>query len=138
MMEAVIHNLWGQFSLKNINSWHNVISCWRWFLQTKTKHGQFWCKGKANVHQRLPLHTVGFDWFLSGSEWILNLQSCILKLLIYYQKSLWNIKFSTCLIKIFIFCAQSFNFDQTYLNSGLKTQNVEELGLDLIFYNNLW
>ena len=43
-----------------------------------------------------------------------------------------------CLIKIFIFCAQSFNFDQTYLNTGSITQNMEELSLDLIFYNNFW
>ena len=42
------------------------------------------------------------------------------------------------MIKIFIFCAKSFNFDQTYLNTGLKTQNVEELSLDLIFHNNFW
>ena len=25
-----------------------------------------------------------------------------------------------------------------YLNTGSKTQNVEKLGLDLIFYNNFW
>ena len=42
------------------------------------------------------------------------------------------------MIKIFIFCAKSFNFDQTYLNTGLKTQNMEELSLDLIFHNNFW
>ena len=36
-----------------------------------------------------PLHTVSFDWFLSGLEWILNLALCLLKLLIFYQKSLW-------------------------------------------------
>ena len=36
------------------------------------------------------------------------------------------------------FCAQSFNYDQTYLNSGLKTQNVEVLSLDLIFHNDFW
>ena len=40
--------------------------------------------------------------------------------------------------KIFIFYAKSFNFDQTYLDTGLKTQNVEELSLDLISYNNFW
>ena len=28
---------------------------------------------------------------------------------------------------MFDFCAQSFNFDQTYLNTGLNTQNVEEI-----------
>ena len=38
------------------------------------------------------LHTVSFDWFLSGLEWILNLEFCLLKLLIFYQKSLWNIR----------------------------------------------
>jgi hypothetical protein len=34
------------------------------------------------------------------------------------------------------FCAQSFNFDQTYLK--YRPKNVEELSLDLIFHNNLW
>ena len=38
------------------------------------------------------LHTVSFDWFLSGLEWILNLEFCLLKLLIFYQKILWNIR----------------------------------------------
>ena len=33
-----------------------------------------------------PVHTVSFDWFLSGLEWILNLEFCSLKLLIFYQK----------------------------------------------------
>ena len=36
------------------------------------------------------VHTVSFDWFLSGLEWILNLEFCLLKLLIFYQKLLWN------------------------------------------------
>ena len=36
------------------------------------------------------LHTVSFDWFLSGLEWILNLEFCLLKLLIVYQKLLWD------------------------------------------------
>ena len=39
---------------------------------------------------------------------------------------------------MFIVCANSFNFEQTYLNTGLKTQNVEELSLDLIFHDNFW
>ena len=29
------------------------------------------------------LHTISFDWFLSGLEWILNLEFCLLKLLIF-------------------------------------------------------
>ena len=40
----------------------------------------------------MPLHTVSFDWFLSGLEWIINLEFCLLKLLIFYQKLLWNIR----------------------------------------------
>ena len=31
-----------------------------------------------------------------------------------------------------------FNFDKTYQNTGSKTQNVEELSQDLIFYDNFW
>ena len=30
------------------------------------------------------------------------------------------------------------DFDQICLNTVLKTQNVEELSLDLIFHNNFW
>ena len=40
----------------------------------------------------ITLHTVSFDWFLSSLEWILNLKFCLLKLLIFYQKLLWNIR----------------------------------------------
>ena len=39
-----------------------------------------------------PVHTVSFDWFLSGLEWILNLEFCLLKLLTFYQKLSWNIR----------------------------------------------
>ena len=39
-----------------------------------------------------PAHTVSFDQFLSGLEWILNLEFSLLKLLIFYQKLLWNIR----------------------------------------------
>ena len=42
----------------------------------------------------LAVHTVIFDLFLSGLEWILNLEFClhILKILISYQKLIWNIR----------------------------------------------
>ena len=36
------------------------------------------------------MHTVSFYWFLSGLEWILNLEFCLVKLLLFYQKLLWN------------------------------------------------
>ena len=38
------------------------------------------------------MHTVSFDWFQSGLVWIPNLEFCFLKLLIFYQKLLWNIR----------------------------------------------
>ena len=40
------------------------------------------------------------------------------------------------LIKIEAFCTKTEDFYQTYLNTGSKTQNVEEFSLDLIFNNN--
>ena len=42
----------------------------------------------------------------------------------------------TCLIKIEAFCTKNEDFDQTYLNTGSKTQTVGDLSLDLIFHNN--
>ena len=77
----------------------------------------------------LTMHTVSFDWFLSGLELILNLEFCFLKLFIFYQKLLWNIRsrlnsstfwvfepvFTYYWFTIFIFYAKSFNFDQTYM-----------------------
>ena len=45
----------------------------------------------SNPHIAIPRiskRTVSFDWFLSGLEWIRNLEFCLLKLLIFYQKVL--------------------------------------------------
>ena len=36
--------------------------------------------------------TESFDWFLSDSEWILNFEFCLQKLLTFYQKLFWNIR----------------------------------------------
>ena len=75
-------------------------------------------------------HTVSFDWFLSGLEWILNLEFCLLKLSIFYQKLLWNIRSMLNSSTFWVFelvymfdqnlhfWAQSFNFDQMYLNTS--------------------
>ena len=38
------------------------------------------------------LHTVSSDWFLSSLESILICKFCLLKLLIFFQKLLWNIR----------------------------------------------
>jgi hypothetical protein len=43
-----------------------------------------------------------------------------------------------CWIKIEALGAKNEDFDKTYLNTGSKTQNVEELSLDLIFHNNIF
>ena len=98
------------------------------------------------------VHTVSFDWFLSGLEWILNLEFCLLKLLIFYQKLLWHIRSRLNSSTFWVFrpvfryvwsklklCAQRNEvFDPTYSNTDSKTQNVEGLSLDLIFHNNFW
>ena len=98
------------------------------------------------------MHTESFDWFLSGLEWILNLGFCLLKPLIFYQKLLWNIRsslnsftfsvfrpvFRYVWSKIEAFWTENEDFDHTYLNTGSKTQNVEDLSLDLIFHKNFW
>ena len=43
-------------------------------------------------NSELPFQPLCFDWFLSGWEWILNFVFCLLKLLIFHQKLLWNIR----------------------------------------------
>ena len=105
----------------------------------------------AKDNHVLAVHTESFDWFLSGLEWILNLEFCLQKLW-YFTRNYHGISdlglilphfefFSlclSCLIKIFIFRAKNFIFDQAYQNTGLKIQNVAELSLDLIFCNNFW
>ena len=37
------------------------------------------------------------------------------------------------MIKIEAFCTKNEDFDQTYVNTRLKTQNVEKLSLDMIY-----
>ena len=46
-----------------------------------------WDSNRGNT-----VNTVIFHWFLFGLEWILNLAFCLLKLLIFYHKLLWNIR----------------------------------------------
>ena len=41
-------------------------------------------------------------------------------------------------IEIEVLCTKNEDFDQAYLNTGSKTQNVEESSLDMIFHNNFW
>ena len=53
---------------------HFGVKKWRLWYQQNWQHTE--------------LHTESFDWFLSGFEWILNLEFCLLKLLTFQQKSL--------------------------------------------------
>ena len=46
----------------------------------------------TNCNKAKGMHTVSVNWFLYGLEWILNLEFCLLKLLIFYQKLIWNIR----------------------------------------------
>ena len=39
-----------------------------------------------------PMHSVSFDWLLYSLDWNLNLVFCLLKLMIFHQKLLWNIR----------------------------------------------
>ena len=97
----------------------------------------------------LLLHTFSFVWFLSGLEWILNLEFCLLKLLISYQKLSWNIRsrLNSSTFWVFkpvftyVWSKSSFFVHKASIlikHSGIKTQNMEELSLDLIFHNNFW
>ena len=59
-------------------------------------HQAFWTNWEQSPYRIWrnwpPMHTVSFDWFLSGYKWILNFEFCLLKLLIFYQKLSWNIR----------------------------------------------
>ena len=81
------------------------------------------------VHQQY-IHTVSFDWFLSGLEGILNVGFCLSKVLIFYQKILWNITSRLNSSTFWVF--------EPVFDRGLKTQNVEEFSIDMIFHNNFW
>jgi hypothetical protein len=88
-----------------------------------------------------PIHTVCFDWFLSGLEWIVNLY---LKLLIFYQKLLWSIRsrLNSSTFWVFrplfrylwwnlSFSTKNEDFDQTYsYNSIKRTCSIKRPGLE--------
>ena len=117
-----------------------------------TKRGNEKCSVYMLMFQVPLRHTVSFDRFLSDLVWILNLEFCLQKLFIFYQKLVWNIRsrlnFSTFWVfepifryvwsKLKLFAQENEDFDQIYPNTGSKTQNVEKLSLDLIFYNICW
>jgi hypothetical protein len=46
--------------------------------------------GQTHIRGHSTTATVSFDWFLSCAEWIINLKSCLLKLLIFYQNYYWK------------------------------------------------
>ena len=101
---------------------------------------QTWQGTKANPGSPVlyTVHTVSFDWFLFGLEWIIYLEFCYQNFC-YFTSKCYRISDLGLTFPHFEFSSLYLDiFDQTYLNTGSKTQNVEELSLDLIFYNNFW
>ena len=70
------------------------------------------------------LYTVSFDWFLSGLELILNLEYCLLNLLIFYQK-----------LSDLGLTLPHFEFLSLYLN--MFDQNLQFLCTKLQFWSNI-
>jgi len=77
--------------------WTFCTSCWIEFLPARLMNfdilsSLFFDYINFYLFLSNPLHNVSFDWFLSGLEWIFNLELRLLKLLIFYQKLLWIIR----------------------------------------------
>ena len=102
---------WWYWPKMNLSVVHFVRCTGYWFFKTYTY--SLFNSSLGKISTVWTFHTVSFDWFLSGLEWNIKLECCPIKLLILYQKLLWD-------IKIFIFCYKSVSFDQTYLGTGLK------------------
>ena len=62
----------------------NVVQSQR--LKIQAKHTNC-SKTQNSSSMSSPVHTVNFDWFLSGLEWVLNLEFCYLKLLIFIRNN---------------------------------------------------
>ena len=77
-----------------------------------------------NVDYKFIIHEVFFDCKRSSYEHESLCSQCTLLVLI---------DFCPVQIKIEALYTKNEDFDQTCLNTGSKTQNVEELSLDLIF-----
>ena len=73
------------------------------------------------------LHTVSFDWFLSGSEWILNLEFC--------YKNFWYFTRHYCGISDLGLTLPHFEFLSLYLN--MFDQNLHFLCKKLQFWSNI-
>ena len=61
-------------------------------LNVKDRNLRMWIWRAGQCNEGQLLHTVSFDWFLSSFEWILTLEFCLLKFLIFYHKLSWNIR----------------------------------------------
>ena len=73
------------------------------------------------------MHTVSFDWFLSGLEQILNLEFCLLKLLIFTRNYYGILDLGLTL--------PHFEFLSLYLN--MFDQNLQFLCTKLQFWSNI-
>ena len=64
----------------------------------------------------------------------LNLEFCSLKFLTFYQKLNGISDLGLTILHFEFLSLYSHMSDQTYVNTGSKTQNIKELSLDLIFH----
>ena len=93
------------------------------------------------------MHTVSFDWFLSGLEWIINLKFCLLIFLI-FCRNYYGISDLGLTFPHFEFLSLYLDiFDQNlhflckklqFWSNMLKNSKCVKVSLDLIFYNNFW
>ena len=94
-------NLFNWFNISNLSKTSSLNremsrirkkSAWKLKWDFKNGLAKIWIVNVPNRIYFQGLHTVSFGWFLFGLEWILNLQFCLLKHLMFYQKLLWNIR----------------------------------------------
>ena len=84
-LSSTLHTRLTAFKKTLLSRWPKIRTVIR---QTREYSEVEWC----TFLKIRRVHTVSFDWFLSHLEWILNMEFCLLKLLIFYQKLLWNIR----------------------------------------------
>ena len=114
----------------------------------KVHRVSFWLLRQEIYLNCCPLHTVSFDWLLSGLGWIINLDFCYWNFW-YFTRNYYRISDLGLILPYFELLSLYLDkFDQnwSFLNKKwrfwsnifkyrLKTQNVEELSLDLTFHN---
>ena len=105
-----------------ISIFSNFIPIWFWHLyEVPLSHGAQEKEPKVRS-----VHTVSFDWFLSGLEWILNLEFCLI---------FWYFTWNYYGISDLGLTLPHFEFLCLYLN--MFDQNLYFLCTNLQFWSNI-